>query len=815
MTKSFSDLDVVIVTFDSAPMLPGVLGALPDEANVFVVDNASRDGSADVAEAWGATVVRGRVNAGFGAASNRGAGLGSAELVLFLNPDAVIDADSLERLVQVVHADPRIGVVSPRLVYPDGSLQRVQWPYPSATVAWREAVGLGPGGENASDGFVIGACFLVRREAFEAVGGFDVRFWLYGEEADLCRRIADLGWTIRRVPSAIAVHAGGASGGADPTEARVVAEHFVRGGEHFVAKHGGRGALVSYRFANLVGSSVRGMLGVGHRSGEHRRRITRHLGVLWREPGRVALDSPATRAVGRGVVICSSQAWSQPAGRARRVVEELLSGDPDVRVLFVEPTSEAIPGTRVDRRPRQGLGLRPADDESRVLLFSPGGGRLFRPSAPTRRQRELQVIDAVSALGFVEPRLWIDDSGYAALPDMVSWAALDGVTDDSGSAVTAISMPRVRGARAAGLGRATRRAARSHSAAKRVVVNARFRQRPVTGVERYATELDARLPSGVRRLEPSPRIARPPLGHMWEQTQLPLEVRADEVLWSPCNTGPLFLDRHVVTVHDLGPTEHPEWFSPRYGRWLDLLTRRFVDHALHVVTDSEFIKGCMCDVLGADPERISVVPPGVGPKFIDAAGSLTPAQRTELAIDDGPYLLSVATAQPRKNLASIVRAFGLARETIPGLRLVVAGTAGPRGVFTHTEGGPERAEGVHYVGYVRDALLPGLYAGAEALVYAPFYEGFGLPPLEAAATGTPSVLSDIPVLRELGLPATWVDPDDIESIAAGMIERVAAAPIERQVLRGHARRFTWERSFSELIEVFGRLDVPVGSADSP
>lgn len=807
------DLDVVIVTFDSASYLRGALEALPTDVNVFVVDNASRDHSADVAERFGATVVRGRVNAGFGAASNRGVGLGSAELVLFLNPDAVIHADALKRLVEVVHDDPQIGVVSPRLVHPDGSPQRVQWPYPSATGAWREALGLAPGGENASAGFVIGACFLVRREAFEAVGGFDARFWLYGEEADLCKRIADLGWTIHRVPSAVAVHVGGASGGPDPSGVGVVAEHFVRGGEHFVAKHGGRGALVSYRLANLVGSLGRGVLGVGDRSDEHRRRITRHLGVLWGAPCQVALDSPATRAPGGGVVVCSSEPWAKPAGRARTVVEQLLAEDPDVRVLFVEPMSDRAEVARANRGLAQRSGLRPVDGEGRVVRLSPISAWPLPSGAFAARWRESQVVHGAEVLGFVEPRLWIEDPSYALLPAIVSWTALDRVTDDSDGGLSAMSVARAERAPATWLGRATRRASRSRTRAMRLVVNARFRQRPVTGVERYATELDARLPADVRRLEPNPRLARPPLGHMWEQTQLPLEVRADEVLWSPCNTGPLLLDRHVVTVHDLAPTEHPEWFSPRYGRWLDLLTRRFVDRALHVVTDSEYIKGRMCDVLGADPDRITVVSPGIGPRFIDAAGSLPPTQRTELGLGDGPYLLSVATTQPRKNLAAVIRAFALVRQTIPDIELVVAGAAGPRGVFTDTGGELEHVDGVHYVGYVRDALLPGLYAGAEALVYTPFYEGFGMPPLEAAATATPSVLSDIPVLRELDLPATWVDPNDFESIAAGMSERITTASVDRRIVRAHARRFTWERSFSELIDVFRRLDITVGNPE--
>ena len=93
------NLDVVIVTHNSAEHLDRVLGALPDDVDVVVVDNASSDASADIAERYGATTVRGTVNAGFAAGCNRGAALGAAKRILFLNPDAVIEADALERLV--------------------------------------------------------------------------------------------------------------------------------------------------------------------------------------------------------------------------------------------------------------------------------------------------------------------------------------------------------------------------------------------------------------------------------------------------------------------------------------------------------------------------------------------------------------------------------------------------------------------------------------------------------------------------------------------------------------------------------------------
>lgn len=1030
------NIDVVIVTHFSASLLPRVLRALPEQLNVFVVDNASTDGSAEVAASYGATVVRGTVNAGFAAGCNRGAALGTAKKILFLNPDAVIEPEALELLVKELDDHPQVAVASPRLVYPDGSRQQVQWPYPTAAGAWREAFGLAGPVEESSHGFVIGACFLVRREAFEAVGGFDERFWLYGEEADLCRRIEDAGWLVRRFPSATAIHIGGASGGPDPSRNDLVFEHFMRGGEHFVAKHEGRGPLVSYRAANLVGSLGRGFLGVGRRSAEHRARAGRLVRSLSTGPGRVAVDSPATRASGKSLVLCSLEAWDEVWRRNLFFVRELVAADPDLQVLFVEPAFDVLHERRRGSGRRHRPGLRPVEGAARVMRFEPVKWLPRKLGPYADRWRDAQVLDAVRRLGFDRPRLWVNDPSYATLADAVDWPAVYDITDDwtrasdpgtreaarrnearlfarcekvvvcspdllrsrrvlrddavlipNGVDAVELQRPRqrpedlpggdtavyvgtlhtdrldveltarlarelddtavvlvgpdsldaasrglldaagvvrlgprpyaevpgylqhasvlvvphvvseftesldpikayeslavgtptvatpvagfrdlggpvtlsgpdefadtVRGliadrpaatpvpteswatradafaavldaagsagsAGSAGEARAGRhpvRRRRGATRARRLVVNARYRQRPVTGVERYASELDARLPAHLRRLQPGTSLARPPLGHVWEQVLAPSHLAADEVLWSPCNTGPALLDRHIVTIHDISPVEHPEWFAPSYARWLDLLTRQFVARSMHLITVSEFTKSRLCDRLGADPERISVVPNGISSVFTGDQAVLTDPLRRELGLDDRPYLLSVATFEPRKNLHTLIDAVDLARETFPDLVLVIAGNAGRSDIFA--DGGNGRAvvsaDSVRHLGYVADDLLPALYQGAEALVYVPHYEGFGLPPLEAAATGTSSILSDIPPLREFGMPATWVDPTDVESVAAGIVAHLSTDPVDAAVLREYAWKFSWDRSFDRLATVFSSLGVSLRS----
>lgn len=420
-------LDVVIVTHDSAEHLPSALAGLPAGVRVIVVDNASTDESVRVAVEAGAEVVRGKVNAGFAAGANRGARLGTAPAILFLNPDARITPADLERLRAVLDAEPDTAIVAPRIRLPDGREQRSRWPLPAPGYAWREALGIEARGRHRGATFVIGACFLVRRDAFEALHGFDERFWLYGEEADLCRRALDAGWQVRTVDDAVADHVAGASGrGLE----ELVFEHFNRGVEHLARKHHGRIGLLGVRSAQLVGSMLRSLApGDPGRRRYHRRRLGRLVRVLARAPLSVSVESPATRAPGQGLVVCSLEAWDEVWRRNQFLVRELLALEPDRRVLFVEPPFDWLLAAR-SRGGRRHRGLRPVEDDGRVVRFQPGKvlPRLLGPFAD--RSLERQVRRAVCALGFVDPALWVNDPSWVGLARRTRWPVLYDMTDD-------------------------------------------------------------------------------------------------------------------------------------------------------------------------------------------------------------------------------------------------------------------------------------------------------------------------------------------------------------------------------------------------
>ena len=319
-----------------------------------------------------------------------------------------------------------------------------------------------------------------------------------------------------------------------------------------------------------------------------------------------------------------------------------------------------------------------------------------------------------------------------------------------------------------------------------VAINARAAaRREIGGVERLAREMTARLP----RLRPERyRVIQPPealahrAGHAWEQAALPLLARGASLIYSPANLAPLASSRrNVVVIHDVAAVRHPEWYRPAYVAYQRALLPRIALGARLIITVSEFSKTEIVDVLGADPDRITVVPNGVDERFSPTAHATLGTQR--------PYVLVVGTRIARKNTAILEEA--ARRLDRAGVDLVHAGSG--RGYMRAETSAPMRE-----LGYVPDTEMPGLYAGALALAMPSLYEGFGLPCLEAMACGTPVVASDRAALPEVtGGAAVLLDPDD-ETAFAEALERLAGDESHRADLAARAteraRPFTWERT---------------------
>ena len=205
-------LVAVVVAHDSAEALPACLAALAAEhVPALVVDNASRDNSAALAEAAGAEVVRNARNEGYGRANNIGVRAAERAVhVLILNPDVVLRPGAVDALLAAAEAYPDAGLYAPRIVEPDGrffyqarSYLAPYLPNPKGRLAL-------PSGDACAP-FLSGACLMVRRDRFLERGGFDEEIFLFYEDDDLCRRFADAGHALVHVHGAVALHGRGRS----------------------------------------------------------------------------------------------------------------------------------------------------------------------------------------------------------------------------------------------------------------------------------------------------------------------------------------------------------------------------------------------------------------------------------------------------------------------------------------------------------------------------------------------------------------------------------------------------------------------------
>ena len=280
-------VDVVVVSYNSAGTLRACVEPLvrTDWVDVTVVDNASADSGLEAIADLPITIMPLEHNFGFAYGCNRGWETGRAPYVLFLNPDARMEPDSLHRLVRALEERPSAGLLAPRTIGPEGALDysqrrfaRLRSTYAQALFLhrifpfadWTDQVVRDSSAYETAHPveWVTGACMLVRRRALEEIGGWDERFFLYGEDQDLCRRLWTAGYEVRFDPSAQAVHVGGAS--APRAELLpVLASSRIR----YAERHRGRLAAAAERLGVGLGALAHAMLttkGGGWRGGYFR-----------------------------------------------------------------------------------------------------------------------------------------------------------------------------------------------------------------------------------------------------------------------------------------------------------------------------------------------------------------------------------------------------------------------------------------------------------------------------------------------------------------------------------------------------------------
>jgi glycosyltransferase involved in cell wall biosynthesis len=355
-----------------------------------------------------------------------------------------------------------------------------------------------------------------------------------------------------------------------------------------------------------------------------------------------------------------------------------------------------------------------------------------------------------------------------------------------------------------------------------LVLNARFLTQPLTGVQRYATELvgalDRRLArdpdlvaewGGVRAYVPAGKAFAAPgwdhirvhalpggTGHAWEQTAL-WRASRDAVLLSLGNSGPLLHGRQVLALHDAHIYDMPDAFTRRYRHLHRWLRPKLARRARRLLTVSPWSAARLAGHLGIAPERFTILPNSAEHVLRVAPD---PGALEALGLTPRGYLLSVGTQSPNKNIAALIAAHAGLGPALPPL--VVVGSTGA-GLRAQRLAGDGR---VVLAGRVSEPALRSLYEGAQGFVFPSLHEGFGLPPLEAMALGTPVLAARRTALPDtLGQAVLWFDPGQPESLSAGLRALVDLRGPDRDAYsragRAQAARFNWDRHVDILLAV--------------
>ena len=292
--------------------------------------------------------------------------------------------------------------------------------------------------------------------------------------------------------------------------------------------------------------------------------------------------------------------------------------------------------------------------------------------------------------------------------------------------------------------------------------------------------------------------------HLWEQIVLPKLAKKYEVdiLHSIANIAPLFYKGDsIVHIHDLCFVVNPQWYSYSFRTLYNWIVPRLARKATKVVTNSNNSKNDLLQFCKITADKVELIYWAVDQTFEQVVES------NEVKPVEGEYILYVGSLEPRKNISMLIKSYELMRKNNPDIspKLVLIGGDNPLFADVKLQV-RDFAEDIIFKGYVSDSLLKSYYRNALVVAYPSLYEGFGLPPLEAMASGSPVMTSNTSSLPEVvGDAAILVNPHDKEQIAESL-GRIVRDPDLRMKLRekgaDRVRKFNWARVARNIVGIY-------------
>lgn len=345
-------------------------------------------------------------------------------------------------------------------------------------------------------------------------------------------------------------------------------------------------------------------------------------------------------------------------------------------------------------------------------------------------------------------------------------------------------------------------------------VNARFLTQHITGVQRYAIEISKQLKfklrDGVVFLSPENivhneiarnlgvRVIGKNSGHIWEQLDLPVYIKREgnPLLLNLANTAPVFYKNKICVVHDIAYERFPQTFDWKFRLFYKFLIPKILKNSRKIMTVSKFSRNEISQLYGIQSDRIDIVYNSVNTTFKNI--------RTE---NKEKYILAVSSLHYQKNFHSLIEAFdGLGDENI---KLFLVGEINKNFTNLNLLEKIKNNTNIIFIGRVSDEELTRLYSNAICFVFPSFYEGFGIPPLEAQSCGCPVVCSNAASLPEIyGDSVVYFNPYNVEDMR-GKIQMVLNDENLQNELRAkgfeNIKRFSWEESAQKIINLVNKL----------